>query len=237
MNPKRSKVKVKASSNKEKATKTLRVTPELMKDFKGRVPVKVTNDCLFNCLSMALSGSEDLALEIKLGTACEFVQKRDQIEVEAIAKGFAKPSYDFFKEAERVAESHVSCTCNSYGILAAAKALKCTINVWHFPFNDSEAGMHVCIYDPVHQVPAENQLKIMWRVSQGRHIFNPLLSKPEQEAEPKAEPDAEQEAEPEDELTKEIERIQISTPEDSFGKQLKITKLQKLRRIQKKRKF
>ena len=128
--------------------------------------------------------------------------------------------------------------------------------------------MHVCIYDPVHQVPSENQLKIFWRVSQGRHFFNPMMSQAlvsighgsvdQQNEEPEAqledsddEPEAESkdsddesEAEPEDSgdehedgLTKDIERIQISSPRDSFGKQLKIIKLQKLRRIQNSRKF
>ena len=60
-------------------------------------------------------------------------------------------------------------------------------------------------------------------------------SKAESNGEPKAEPKAESKADTEIDLSKEIERIQLSTPKDAFEMQLKILKLQKLKRIQKKK--
>ena len=186
------------------------------------------------------------------------ILNKDQLKQEGIAKGIGNPNDKMEEYIEKVLSGDgpcEKCNCHPYAVLAAAKVMHVTIYVYHFPVNDSHDMWHVCIYDPDPSDPLKSSrdFKIMWRVAEGYNIFCPMgtedqmepeteekteskaESNAESNAEPKAEPKAESKADTEIDLSKEIERIQLSTPKDAFEMQLKILKLQKLKRIQKKK--
>lgn len=172
------------------------------------------------------------------------ILNQDQLKLEGIAKGFGTPRDDMDKLIEKVTSGDgpcEKCSCHPYAVLAAAEALNVRIYVKHFPMNDSEDMSHVCIFDPVYGDTrlVYKEIKIKWIVTGGQNQFFALFKKPKvefEEVEDEAEDEAKEEAKDElsmSDLTEEIKKIQLSTPKDAFEKQLKISRLRKLRKLQK----
>lgn len=179
------------------------------------------------------------------------ILNQDQLKLEGIAKGFGTPRDDMDKLIEKVTSGDgpcEKCSCHPYAVLAAAEALNVRIYVKHFPMNDSEDMSHVCIFDPVYgdTSSAYREIKIMWRVIGRKNQFFAFFKKEEAlptvacaAVEDEAQDEVKEEAKEElsiTTLTEEVESIQLSTPEDPFEMQLKISRLQKLKKLQKKRK-
>ncbi len=106
-------------------------TLNILKRFEKKlshIPVDVTGDgnCFFNAMSIALSGGETLAVELRVRTCIEMVKFQQYYETHALSERFSLVSPEYVDACLKCAQNYEFSSI--YTIHALASVLCCTIS-------------------------------------------------------------------------------------------------------------